>query len=161
MVPAAYLVLELPLDPTLFNHSAHRPQSCAGSRVRSQPKQRRQQQPEQPANHQDDPNGVDAEPRGVHVHGEGQYRAEHTQEQTKADPTWYLLSDAQVRPTPPSADCYNAEGTVPGSQPLHGTAAIRTSDTGRLGYIRFGDPLPGAIGTLGIQVAETAPPLAT
>jgi hypothetical protein len=37
-------------------------------------------------NHQDDPDGVDAEPGGVHVHGEGQDGADHKQEQTKANP---------------------------------------------------------------------------
>jgi hypothetical protein len=57
-------------------------------------------------------------------HGEAQNR-DHKQEQTKPILTWYLLNVAQVRPTSPSADCYNAEGTAPRSPPLHGTPATR------------------------------------
>jgi hypothetical protein len=61
-----------------------RPRSGSADTARSCPKQQRQHQANRPGDHQDDPDGVDAEARGAHVHRKGQDRPHHQQKDADA-----------------------------------------------------------------------------
>src|SRR5215216_3100831 len=122
--------LELTLDTALPHHrvaTSHR--SAAAPRREATQEQRRHDQPEQPTDHQNDPDRVEIEPRaGVDLHREGEDRADHEQEQAKANA--HLHASLMLRSGLPSADCYNSEGTPPSRWSLqlmavHSSTAVR------------------------------------
>src|SRR5919108_3080649 len=59
--------------------------AAAAVRREAAPEQQRHQQPDHPGDHQDDPDGVDVEALGAHVHREGEDGPHHQQEDAGPD----------------------------------------------------------------------------
>jgi hypothetical protein len=84
---AMVLVLgEIAVDAPLLDHrisARHGP--ATAPRRETAPEEQREKQSKRTGEHEDDPDGVDVEPRGADVHGKGQNRADDQQEDADSD----------------------------------------------------------------------------